>query len=203
MTDRSPSAHRICAAALEHFAERGYDGASLNEVAEMVGMRKASLYAHFKNKDALFLEVLADAVAAEQEFAQACFNTKTGKQLPGAKYCSALAEHHSTSAHFRFLLRTAFGPTLTLKAIIGLQYEALLQHIGELFATQLNKQLFAENLPAAKLRHYAQAYVGIIESLYVELIYTEGTALEARRKALWGLMQDSLQLAQTTQPVAK
>src|SRR5258706_1805615 len=40
------------------FAERGYDGASMNDVAERVGMRKASLFYHFATKDALYEAVL-------------------------------------------------------------------------------------------------------------------------------------------------
>ncbi|TXK79848.1 TetR/AcrR family transcriptional regulator [Paenibacillus sp. N3.4] len=48
-------------AALQFFAIHGYEGASLSQIAENVGMRKQSLYAHFKGKDDLFLQVLQDA----------------------------------------------------------------------------------------------------------------------------------------------
>jgi TetR/AcrR family transcriptional regulator len=40
------------------FAERGYDGTSMNDVAERVGMRKASLFYHFATKDTLYEAVL-------------------------------------------------------------------------------------------------------------------------------------------------
>jgi TetR/AcrR family transcriptional regulator len=45
------------------FAERGYEGASMNDVAEKVGMRKASLFYHFATKDALY-EAVVDRVIA-------------------------------------------------------------------------------------------------------------------------------------------
>jgi TetR/AcrR family transcriptional regulator len=40
------------------FAERGYEGASMGDLAERVGLRKASLFHHFPSKDALYATVL-------------------------------------------------------------------------------------------------------------------------------------------------
>ena len=48
--------------AIEAFAELSYTGASMNEIAERAGIRKASLFHHFASKEALYLEALAQVV---------------------------------------------------------------------------------------------------------------------------------------------
>jgi AcrR family transcriptional regulator len=71
----------IVAEATRLFAERGYEGASMGDLAERVGLRKASLFHHFPSKDVLYATVLNElmdgvkaavlgAALAEGSFAQ-------------------------------------------------------------------------------------------------------------------------------------
>ena len=55
------------------FAERGYEGTSMNDVAERGGMRKASLFYHFATKDALYEAVLDRLVASLQAALEAVY----------------------------------------------------------------------------------------------------------------------------------
>src|SRR5678815_5008901 len=51
---------RILVAALELLAEHGYEGMSLQQVADRVALHKSSLFHHFKSKEELAREVFQD-----------------------------------------------------------------------------------------------------------------------------------------------
>ena len=65
--------------ALELFMEKGYDGASMQDIAEATGIRKASLYAHFKGKESIFLAVFEDILAEYVVFIETVTATREGE----------------------------------------------------------------------------------------------------------------------------
>ena len=52
----------IAQAAKEVFAERGYQRATLEEIAQRAGMSKATIYLYYRNKDDLFLHAVEELV---------------------------------------------------------------------------------------------------------------------------------------------
>lgn len=58
---------RILESATRAFATRGFEGASLQSIAEAVGIRKASLLYHFESKEALHQKVLSEQLSRWNE----------------------------------------------------------------------------------------------------------------------------------------
>jgi AcrR family transcriptional regulator len=57
-TDAVPSRAKLLEAAARVFAERGYERASVDEIAAEAGLSKGSLYWNFKSKDELFFALM-------------------------------------------------------------------------------------------------------------------------------------------------
>lgn len=62
MLETVDSRAAILAAAQRLFVERGYRGISMREIAEAVGMTKAALYYHFRDKEQLFVALLQNVL---------------------------------------------------------------------------------------------------------------------------------------------
>ena len=66
MTAKGSTKQEILDAALELFSVQGYEATSISQLAEAVGIRKASLYSHFENKQAI-LDALMQATLEQYE----------------------------------------------------------------------------------------------------------------------------------------
>ena len=71
--DRGNTKQEILEAALELFSVQGFEATSISQIASAVGIRKASLYSHFENKQAILDAIVKDVLdqyAAHSIFAR-------------------------------------------------------------------------------------------------------------------------------------
>jgi AcrR family transcriptional regulator len=75
---------RILNVAYSLFAERGYEGASLERVAEAAGFSKGAVYSNFANKDELFYELIAARIDERAEAVRAASVKRAAGKREGA-----------------------------------------------------------------------------------------------------------------------
>src|SRR3954447_6646145 len=99
MRESADTRTRIQQVALELFTEQGYDGTSLREIAERLGVTKAALYYHFKTKEdivASLVEIRLAALERLLEWGQAQPRTVEVRQELLRRYSADLlaGRHH-------------------------------------------------------------------------------------------------------------
>jgi AcrR family transcriptional regulator len=67
MYDAAMGKVEINQAAFEFFALKGFDGCTLQEIADKVGINKATIYSHYSSKEELFLTVLSEQINTYSE----------------------------------------------------------------------------------------------------------------------------------------
>lgn len=69
---------RLLDAALEVFAERGFDTANLDQVAAAAGLSKGAIYSNFTSKDELFYAMMSEQVLVRVESVRTALAARTG-----------------------------------------------------------------------------------------------------------------------------
>ncbi|MGP5541438.1 TetR/AcrR family transcriptional regulator [Psychrobacter celer] len=176
---RSSAKLRIIDAAFALFFMHGYEGASLSDIAKAVGIRKASIYTHFASKEAIFSELLQDALESECAFVKSCFAADIEPSMPGEAYCHAFEARYESAITLRFLIRMAYAAPVHLTDSSAATFNVYIAALTE----QIQQALQPYQLDSAQLALYTDAYLGVIDSLSVELLYAEGL-FERRFKAM-------------------
>jgi AcrR family transcriptional regulator len=84
---------RIVAAALDVFAERGYKGASLAQIAERVGITQQAVLYHFKSKDQLLVAALEERDREDRAWLAQTIESSP-EDLDLLELCRRLIEHN-------------------------------------------------------------------------------------------------------------
>ncbi|MEY9869629.1 AcrR family transcriptional regulator [Peribacillus sp. B2I2] len=172
-------------AALKYFSIHGYEGTSLSQIAEEVGIRKQSIYSHFKGKDDLFLSVLKDAKEMELssyvEYFKMMRNSDPEETLYG--FLEEMIKMFQEVESLKFWLRMGFFPPTHLyneiqkeTDDIQVQQEALME---EIFRSWLSEGA----LNTGNARTLTLAYSGVIVAIMVELVYADNRERVAEKLA--------------------
>jgi len=112
---------RIVDAAMQHFAENGYDAARVGDMAAALGIAKGSIFQHFGSKDGLFFEVYKRAVRSFPKYLDAPAEVRAAVFFDVLHYWLGRTEHmlHEDWIPYRIALLGNYGTDLALKREIN------------------------------------------------------------------------------------
>ncbi|WP_368297993.1 TetR/AcrR family transcriptional regulator [Cytobacillus firmus] len=184
------TSNQIKEVSLKHFATNGYEGASLAHIAEDVGIKKQSIYTHFKGKDELFLQLCSDASENEIRFVINFIEINKTRPLKELLYDFLLQsiDRYEKNVSNKFWIRTAFFPPNHLNELVMIMVNQYLDELEALFIPII-KNAMAEgeiNLTIGEERATV-AFLGVLDGILVEMVYGGPKRLKKRLDASWGV----------------
>lgn len=188
---------RIIEEALTLFAEKGYQGTSVKNIADAVGIKDSSLYKHFKSKKAIF-----DTIVQEMSVRMERMSRENG--LPNENDMNEAAELYGSISEngllmlseriFLFYLRDEFAARFRRMLVIeqyrdkevyevyrGLFMDAAISYQTELFAEMIKRGVFEGKDPEAMAVNF-YAPIFFLLNKYDQEPSREKEALRALRK---------------------
>lgn len=174
--------------ALKYFTIHGYEGASLSQIAEKVGMKKQSLYAHFKGKDDLFLQVLHDAKEAELS-SKLNYLSQVDTQNPKdglLGYLHLVIDLFQKNEQLKFWLRMSFFPPIHLAKAIDTEVIDTEQTIQTVLESKFQDWIDAKVIVEDAAIIPTLAFLGVADSIMLELAYgNDEQRLNDKLNASW------------------
>ncbi|CAH0121945.1 MULTISPECIES: TetR/AcrR family transcriptional regulator [unclassified Paenibacillus] len=177
-------------AALKYFTIHGYEGASLSQIAEEVGMKKQSIYAHFKGKDDLFLQVLRDAKEAELNSKLQYFS-QVDSQHPEQHlygFLQLIIDLFQKNEQLKFWLRMSFFPPAHLAKAIGEEVIDIDAKVQAVLESKFQEWIDAKAIFGVAAQTPTLAFLGVVDSIMLELVYGDDEKrLHHKLEASWSV----------------
>lgn len=190
------TASRITQVALAQFAHHGYEATSLAMIADEVGIKKPSIYAHFKSKQDLFLHVLQTVFQHELIRVNTFFKEHRGQSLEW-QLRTFLYEHisrYEQQLDLKFMIRVTFVPPAAMETAVLDQVYAFLDQLEKDLMPVIAGALRNSEIASIHPEQAATAFMCLLDGLYAELLYGGNDRCLRKLEASWNVYWRGLTL---------
>lgn len=183
------TAARLQDAALIRFAKQGFDATSLEEIATDVGIKKPSIYAHFRSKDDLYLSLIPLMISAELDYARSSFDGTKPVRKQILAYLQSIQSRYEESARVQFWMRALYTPPGHLYEQVMAPMHVFMDELEVVLKVAIQRSDLVPNTHKLSTDTLVKTCMGMIDSLQVELTYGGPEKFKRRLKALWAVFE--------------
>ncbi|WRP04858.1 TetR/AcrR family transcriptional regulator [Rossellomorea aquimaris] len=173
--------------ALDLFGQKGYEDTSLTEIATAVGIKKPSIYNHFRSKEDLFIEVIEDLSVSEvMAYKRAEEKMNLNEPLRNIRILFELFCHRlMTTKEALLWKRVTFFPPETFKDLIQkqfIQFEMVTTAIlVSIYQEGIKHQLFSE----IEEDEFIASFLCLVDGVFLEHHYYTEEIFRQRIESAW------------------
>ncbi|MFD1335559.1 TetR/AcrR family transcriptional regulator [Oceanobacillus iheyensis] len=173
--------------ALCYLADYDYDSFSLNQIAKDVGIRKASIYAHYKSKEDIFHTVLLHSINYGKHKIVSFFHEN--RQEPFEKTIESFfywfLKESKKNKELKFLLRIMYLSPSKLKHYSSGYTGTLLLEFERLLKRYIREKIREEKLDFSQHEdEISLSFLTIAEGCLIELFFADQPRYEQRVQAI-------------------
>lgn len=175
--------------ALHLFAQKGYDGTALSEIADGVGIKKPSLYAHFDCKEDLFITVFKEVLEEYVYTIQKALEQMNEKATVEEKLRDILftnCRFYKDNEEKTVLMKRAllFPPS---ELVESLRSEFL---ASEFVVNQILSHLFQEGIRNGEIleedvEDLLASFYCVVDGLFIQMFYYKEKDFDSKMQGAW------------------
>ncbi|MEW9670480.1 TetR/AcrR family transcriptional regulator [Ammoniphilus sp. 3BR4] len=187
--------NRIKQVALTHFAINGYDGTSLAQIAETVGIKKQSIATYFRKKEDLFLavfeEMVRDYISFIKKLHDELHSETVEKKLQYILYQSYQYKVKNPE-QTAFYKRAIHFPPPFLETKIRDEITKMEEQSSVLYRDVFEEGIRTNVIKNQELENLLAAYYCLIDGITMQMFFYDTEEFNKRLSSIWKIFWDGI-----------
>ncbi|CAN7367561.1 TetR/AcrR family transcriptional regulator [Rossellomorea sp. LjRoot5] len=173
--------------ALDLFGQKGYEDTSLAEIAKEVGIKKPSIYNHFRSKEDLFIEVIEDLIVSEVTAYRKAEGTMNHQEpLKNIKVLFDLFCHRlMTTKEALLWKRVTFFPPEQFKDLIQEQFIHFEKVTTSILVSVYKEGVNQEMFQGVTEDEFVASFLCLVDGVFLEHHYYTDEIFQQRIESAW------------------